>query len=165
IESVSMVGSDKPFPFTSVPGRFLTVGDICTRDPAISGTATSWDSFSYIFLMWHNLYRQIDAIQEALRIYDMPTNQVRGLIPPDVLRFKELCPEIFNSETPFDLIEENTNFLERITGVNGKEDSKSPIEKEITGKGSSLFEWQDKGGSLGKDEDIYDLGDGREDLM
>ena len=160
IESLSMVGSDKPFPFSSVPGRVLTVGDICTRDPAISGTATTWDSFSYIFLMWHNLYRQIDAIQEALRIYDMPSNQIQGLIPRNVLEFKELCPEIFNSETPFDIIEKNKKFLHKLTGVNG-ERHMSILDTHAAAGGSDLFVYDD-GASLSSDEDLYDLTEGRE---
>ena len=160
IETVEMVGSEKPFPFSSVPGRFLTVGDICTRDPAISGTATTWDSFSYIFLMWHNLYRQIDAVQEALRIYDMPSNQIRGLIPANILEFKELCPEIFNSETPFELIEQNKKLLHKLTGVNGEKQIRI-LDSSAAGD-SDIFTWSKGGAALIYDDEPYEISEGRE---
>lgn len=156
IESVEAVGSDKPFPFTSVPARYLTVGDICVRDPAISGTATTWDSFSYILLMWHNLYRQIDAVQEALRIYDMPKDQIIPYIPENILEFRDLCPEIFASEKPFELIERNKKLLHRLTGVNGE---KHVSILEQTGNG--LFSWDD-GSTLESADDLIDLTEGRE---
>ena len=159
IECLEAVGSDKPFPFASAPGRLLTLGDICVRDPAITGTATTWDSFSYVLLMWHNLYRQIDAIQEALRIYDMPSKQVISFIPSDILEFKDLCPEIFTSEKPFDLIEKHRKMLHKITGVNG--DTHVPILDNVT---SNLFTWDNTAAEVHTDKDYetYDDSEGRE---
>lgn len=156
IEHVDAVKSDRDFPFTSIPGRFLTVGDICCRDPKLSGTKTTWDSFSYTLLMWHNLYRQIDSIQEALRIYDMPSSQVTEFVPKSLLEFKDLCPEIFKSERPFDLINKHKKLLQNLTGTNGVHEVNLLEET-----GSNLFEW-DTGQELANIEDWFDPSEGRE---
>jgi len=154
IECVDAVGSDRPFPFTSAPGRFMTVGDICTRDPAISKTKTTWDSFSYVLLMWHNLYRQIDAVQEALRIYDMPTEPIRPFIPPDVLEFKEICSEIFTSENAIDTINKNKTLLQSVSGVKVKQQD---------AVFSELFGYSEEDGGMMIDEGDYeDPSEGRE---
>lgn len=138
VETIDAVGSTRPFPFSSVPAKFLTVGDICCRDPKVAGTKTTWDSFSYALLMWHNLYRQISAIQNALRIYDMPSNSVRDLIPANLLEFKDLCKDIFISEKPFDIINKHKNLLTKLSGV-----SNSGGKSLLSSESSSLFSWDD----------------------
>lgn len=159
VETAEAMGSDKMFPFTSEPGRFMSIGDICVRDPKVSGTKTSWDSFSYVLLMWHNLYRQIDAIQEALRIYDMPKSQVGQFIPKDILAFKDFCKEIFITEKPFELIKKEKKFLNSLTGI-----TTSSGNTLLNTEGQSLFDWDD--GILGEDDLLFDPSEGREtDLL
>lgn len=157
IETTEAVGSSRPFPFTSLPGKMLTVGDICVRDPKVSGTSTTWDSSSYVLLGWHNLYRQIDAIQEALRIYDMPSSQVNCFIPENLLRFKDLCSEIFRSERPFDLINKNKKMLHTLTGDNGQKNISI-----LSGGNSDLFVWDNNDEKEFDVDEFIENSEGRE---
>ncbi|MBX9702321.1 MAG: hypothetical protein K2X74_22985, partial [Acetobacteraceae bacterium] len=71
----------------------------------------------YLLAMNHNVELHIRAIQDACMYQDMPIGDANSRVTPDILEFKELCPEIFNSENPMDLIEKHENLLKNITGM------------------------------------------------
>jgi hypothetical protein len=82
-------------------------GDICCRGEDFE-SKTSWDSLSYVLLMAHNVYQQIEAVQEANRRTD--SKDVKS-IPENVLEFVDLTKEVFQSEKPFELIEKHSSLL------------------------------------------------------
>ncbi len=82
-------------------------GDICCRGEDFD-SKTSWDSLSYVLLMAHNVYQQIEAVQEANRRTDAKDFKS---IPENVLEFVDLTKEVFQSEKPFELIEKNSSLL------------------------------------------------------
>ena len=95
------------------------------------------------------MYRHIDAIQEALRIYDMPVKQVRQFFPSYILEFKDLCKDIFTSETPYDLIEEHKKLLHIITGTNGE------FSESVLGNSNNdLFLWDDGSNMISDNDEI-----------
>lgn len=132
----NLSGSDSPFPFQDSPiGKKLKVGDICYKGHEID-SSSSWDTYSYIFLMAHNTYMQIQGHQTANRLYDLPTKNAIQWVPKDLLEFRDLCVEIFESEKPIDLLEKHRKLITRFTGrrmghkINSIEDSE-------------LFSWED----------------------
>ncbi len=82
-------------------------GDICVRGVDYE-SKTSWDSLSYVLLMAHNVYQHIEAVQEANRRAD--AKQVTA-IPQNVLEFIDLVPEVFASEKPMEMINNNSSLL------------------------------------------------------
>ena len=82
-------------------------GDICCRGEDFE-SKTSWDSLSYVLLMAHNVYQQIEAVQEANKRTD--SKDVKS-IPENVLEFVDLTKEVFASEKPIDLINKNSSLL------------------------------------------------------
>ena len=82
-------------------------GDICVRGVDYE-SKTSWDSLSYVLLMAHNVYQHIEAVQEANRRAD--AKQVTS-IPQNVLEFIDLVPEVFASEKPMEMIQNNSSLL------------------------------------------------------
>lgn len=78
---------------------------------------SSLDGFSYLLMMNHNTELHIRAVQDACMKQDLPSNESNKYITEDLLEFKELCPEIFTSETPMDLINKNEKLLQNITGM------------------------------------------------
>lgn len=76
------------------------------------------DGFSYLLCMNHNTELHINAIQSACMLQDEPINEAKKYITPDLLEFKDLCPEIFTSERPMDLIMKHEKMLQQITGMN-----------------------------------------------
>ena len=82
-------------------------GDICCRGEDFE-SKTSWDRLSYVLLMAHNVYQQIEAVQEANRRTDAKDFKS---IPEKVLEFVDLTKEVFQSEKPFELIEKNSSLL------------------------------------------------------
>ena len=82
-------------------------GDICVRGVDYE-SKTSWDSLSYVLLMAHNVYQHIEAVQEANRRAD--AKQVAS-IPQNVLEFIDLVPEVFASEKPMEMIQNNSSLL------------------------------------------------------
>ena len=86
-------------------------GDICCRGEDFE-SKTSWDSLSYVLLMAHNVYQQIEAVQEANRRTD---NKDVKSIPENVLEFVDLTKEVFQSEKPMELIEKNSGLLNKLS--------------------------------------------------
>jgi hypothetical protein len=126
-----LVGSTRPFPWTSSIGSRLTLGDICTQPP---GSVTSkgkpmrssWDSLSYALLQAHNVEQQIIATQQANQVFDMehqPVDCVNYMLMPKMKPINEHIPnyimftvealtQIFTSETPMTLLEQYKPILD-----------------------------------------------------
>lgn len=138
-------GSDMPFPFQSEIGKRITIGDICTYGPGDLNKigkegVTSWDSFSYALLMAHNTYQHIRAVQISNNLTDIETKnnqphmhdwrRTRGKsttrpmsewVPNNILFFATLVEEVFASDNPFTVIDDNAAFLREISnGSNRK---------------------------------------------
>ena len=117
------------WPFISPYSNYITIGDIAVRDPIKWKSTTTWDQFSYSLAMANNLGILLNAIQMANRIADMPYDEQEPFIPADLIWFQQFCPEVFKSETPFDLIDENSARLTKLVGVEA-ENLVSQIENE-----------------------------------
>jgi hypothetical protein len=89
---------------------------------------SSMDGFSYLLSMCHNCELHIQAIQEANNWQDQELSIANQYVTPDLLEFKDLCPEIFKSEKPMDLIAKHTRLLQNITGMDAS--NTTPIDIE-----------------------------------
>ena len=89
---------------------------------------SSMDGLSYLLAMNHSTELHINAIQSANRCQDLPIDEAKVLITPDLLEFKDLCPEIFTSERPMDLIMKHERMLQQITGMDANNDVSKDIE-------------------------------------
>ena len=85
--------------------------------------STSWDSFSYAIQMGHNVWRHINAVQEANRQYDsgsVPAMLVEEQF--DRLYFRDVVEAIFatpNRDEANAIIEEYSKFWMSIIGTRG----------------------------------------------
>lgn len=105
-----------------------TMRDICIYGPGDLNKnkkegKTSWDSFSYAILMGHNLYRHIDAVQEANRLYasgTIPKALAYGL--ESDIRFSDIVEAVF-ATSDFDManevITQFRNYFDTILGTRG----------------------------------------------
>ena len=133
-------GSTIPFPFKSAIGERLTMGDVCAYGEGDLNKnnkegKTSWDSFSYVLMMAHNVYNQIRAIQIANDLNDIESRKYRPevkhwrktkasdktdepsiYVPRNILYFNTLVEEVFTSEKPMDVISNASSYLADIRG-------------------------------------------------
>lgn len=84
---------------------------------------SSMDGFSYLIAMNHNVELHIRAIQDACMHQDKPYAEANMYVTPDLLEFKDLCPEILTSEKPMDLINKHEKLLRNITGMDATNNS------------------------------------------
>jgi len=89
---------------------------------------SSMDGFSYLLAMNHNTELHINAIQAANMWQDKPADQANEYLTPDLLEFRDLCPEIFQSEKPMELIMKHEKLLQNITGMDANNDVSMDIE-------------------------------------
>ena len=89
---------------------------------------SSMDGFSYLIAMHHNVELHIRAIQDACDFQDQPLHIANNYVTTDLLEFKDLCPEIFQSETPMDLINKHEKLLRNITGMDSDNNISMNIE-------------------------------------
>ena len=89
---------------------------------------SSMDGFSYLLAMNHNVELHIRAIQDACNWQDQPIEQANEHITPDLLEFKDLCADIFTSETPMDIINKHEKLLRNITGMDANNDVSMEVE-------------------------------------
>jgi hypothetical protein len=125
-----------PFPWDSAIGRELTIGDVCYYGPTDMNKIgkigkTSWDSFAYTLLMAHNVYTHIKAVSKANQLADIETARYQpdwrlwrklkendrsddyGVwLPRNLLYFNRFIEELFQSETPMDMLEQARPFLD-----------------------------------------------------
>lgn len=157
-DNKDLQGSKIPFPFNSPLGKKITVGDICVRghdyrksngEPAKS----SWDTFSYMFIMNHNCYMHTKGIIEANRIYQLPRKNAANWIPANLLDFRELCEEIFTSEKPFDVITQNHKLLNNLSGVKAEKSKLSAIDS------TGLLTFEDDAANIVEDMQEHEFDD------
>lgn len=144
-DETSLAHSELPFPWHGTIGDQLKIGDICVKsekylDEHPKDGATSWDSYSYILMMAHNLERHIKAIQQANRLFSLPLSQKQPFVPSKLMEFDNIVKQIFTSETPFDVITKHHKLLNNLTGRK-KGQGINIIEGEL----SNLFEFDNSG--------------------
>ena len=89
---------------------------------------SSMDGFSYLLAMNHNTELHINAIQAANMWQDKSAEEANRYLTPDLLEFKDLCPEIFTSERPMDLIMKHEKMLTSITGMDADNNVMRSVE-------------------------------------
>lgn len=89
---------------------------------------SSMDGFSYLLAMNHNTELHINAIQAANHWQDQPADKASAYLTPDLLEFRDLCPEIFTSENPMDLIMKHEKMLQQITGMDATNNVSMDLE-------------------------------------
>ena len=115
------IGSDMPFPWRSPLGDRIVMGDLCAIQPKeteIEGSETgkrrtTWDFLSYMILMNHNLFVQIEAIVAANRVFELETADARNFVPPRLLRMRDCIREAFVQENWRSFIDENEGLLSK----------------------------------------------------
>ncbi len=134
-------GSNISFPFASAIGNRLKMKDICWYGEGDLNKnnkegKTSWDSFSYVLMMAHNVYNQIRAVQTANDLNDIErlkyqpqvghwrktkgsdtTDEMSEYVPRNILYFNTLVEEVFTSEKPMEVISNASSFLTDIRGT------------------------------------------------
>jgi len=116
VDNKDLAGSDLPFPLRTPIGRRLNMGDLCLKGHDID-SKSSWDSWSYMFMMNHNMYMHTKGIQEVNTFYQLPRPHVAHFIPEDLLEFRDLVDEVFTTAKPMDLIEKHRNLLTDLSGI------------------------------------------------
>jgi hypothetical protein len=140
MDSKSLSGSSKAFPFGSPIGERLTLGDICHYAPGMVNKIgkegkTSWDSFSYMLLMSHNVYQHIESVQRANALTDMvnatvstnyktwrklkPTSKdevFSPYVPRNIIYMTQFIDQLFRSETPMTMLDEASSMLANFSG-------------------------------------------------
>ena len=59
---------------------------------------TSWDSFGYALMMGHNVYKHIEATQNANRLVARPSRQMKSWVPPHYLEYVELIDDLISKD-------------------------------------------------------------------
>ena len=136
VDDKALAGSQLPLSWSSPVGDRLTMGDLCYYAPGDLNKLgkegrTSWDSFSYFLMMAHNVAQHIESVQRANQLADVAyqTHDVNLLdwrrsakssskaleinpwVPRNLIYFEQLVEEVFTSETPMQLIDDNTALL------------------------------------------------------
>jgi len=127
----------------------LKISDVCCYAPGALNKLgkegkTSWDSFSYMLMMIHNVHRHIDAVQTANELYES------GLYPSmlidesfDRITLRDIVEQVFTvaktagKEAAYEVIEYYDRFFTRIIGTRGATGKKETNASTYFGK---LFE-------------------------
>lgn len=161
-------GSKMMFPFESEVGNRLTMGDVCWYAPGdlnMNGKEgkTSWDSFSYLMLMAHNVNQHIKIVEHANRLADIEqeqynlnfrewkktkrrgaSNEISSWVPQNVLYAISLIKEVFASETPMALLDEAKGLLQSVSlshkfeTARGSFNNLFEVEDNLQNKSSSI---------------------------
>jgi hypothetical protein len=116
IDNKDLYQSKLPFPLLTPIGKKLTMGDLSVKGHDVD-SKSSWDSWSYMFIMNHNMYMHIRGINEANTLYQLPRPHAADYIVPEVLEFRDLCEEIFTTSKPMELIKSNSKLLMNLSGT------------------------------------------------
>ncbi len=111
------VGSSKRFPFPSSIGDKLTLGDLCVKDKMFQDSP--WDGLSSMLVANHNLETLLTSIQTAHRLHDLEASDAEKFCPVNLIRAREAIEEVFESETPFQVITDNRKTLESFSSQKG----------------------------------------------
>jgi hypothetical protein len=108
--------------------RMLTMKDICIYGPGDLNKngkegKTSWDSFSYMLLMGHNVWMHLTAVQEANRRFDSGTRPaMMEYSAPGRDKFEDVVERIFSAPTKqqsLDIIAQYSKYWMEIVGTRG----------------------------------------------
>ena len=156
MDSKALSGSKQAFPFGSPIGERLNLGDICHYSPGMLNKVgkegkTSWDSFSYMLLMSHNVYSHIESVQRANALTDMVNATVstdyrkwRKLkpnskdevfspyVPRNIVYMTQFIDQLFRSEKPMTMLDEAAGMLANFSG--------QKLQTSSAGSFSNLFE-------------------------
>lgn len=102
-------------------GKRLAMGDICVNvDPKFTST---WDVVSYALLMNHNIQVHLEGVFETQDLYDKSDKNSStydpaslDLVPTELMQIRDVIKEVFQSETPMQVIEDNKTVLNFIAG-------------------------------------------------
>jgi hypothetical protein len=142
VDDKRLSGSNINFPWGSPVGERLTMGDLNWYKPGMLNKngkegKTSWDSFTYMLLMSHNVYQHIESVQRANALTDtarlcvdadwkhwQKTNtknskilQLDSFVPRNVLFMVDLIEKLFESETPMQMLEDAAPLIADFNGV------------------------------------------------
>jgi hypothetical protein len=163
VDDKGLKGSMLEMPHQGPIMERLVAGDICYLGPNDANKIgkvgkTSWDTMSYLFIMAHNVYNHIQAVQETLRLADIEYHRHSGIsykdasgfgkkapnlsefIPNDILYFNNFVEVLFNPATSIaearQMIVDNTTFLNSI--------SFGGVDAANAAKGRDLFDTVDE---------------------
>ena len=138
-DSRDLVDSEIPFPFESEIGKRLKMKDLCHWGPGVPNkqgniTASSWDSFSYLLVMAHNVNQHIRSVQDANKRVDVEkeihkpnvrdwkklkgndkSGELSAFVPRNLLYFNTFIEELFVHENPLQFIDDNAAFLDAVS--------------------------------------------------
>ena len=87
-------------------GKRLKMGDLCVNvDPKFTST---WDVVTYALLMNHNVQVHLEGVFESQELYDEGNIEK---VPVKLLELKSAVEEVFQSETPYDVIAKHRKVL------------------------------------------------------
>ena len=140
VDDRRLKGSKIPLPWSSPIADRLTMGDICWYGPGELNkngkeSVTSWDSFGYFLMMAHNVYSHLESVQRAnqladtefaindvdIREWQRPAKkntkslEISTWVPRNLIYFNSLVEQVFASETPMQLIEDNAVLLSELS--------------------------------------------------
>lgn len=140
LDDKRLAGVDIQYPWASPIGDRLTMGDVCWYKPGMLNKIgkegkTSWDSLTYFLLMSHNVYQHIESVQRANELTDA-TNLITSVnhkhwrklkngskeeqfspwVPRDIVYITQFIYELFQSETPYQMLEEAAPMLANFNG-------------------------------------------------
>lgn len=106
-------------------GKQLKMGDICVNgDPKFTST---WDVVTYALLMNHNIQVHLEGVYETQDLYDKSDRNREDFdphahekVPTELLQIRDVIHEVFQSETPHDVILKNRKILNYIAGSNAE---------------------------------------------
>ena len=129
--------------------NILKMKDICVYAPGDLNkngkepAKTSWDSFSYMLLMGHNVWMHLTAVQEANRRFDAGEHpammQRQG---GDYAKFEDIVENIFAAPTREEseaIIKEYSNYWMEIVGTRGNKGKKT---MNASTQFNALFEYE-----------------------
>jgi len=139
--------SQIPFPWESAITKDMTMGDVCYYGPTDMNKIgkigkTSWDSFSYALMMGHNVYTHIKSVEKANQLADIEyvthkpewkhwrklkdsdrSDDYSDWIPRNLLYFNGFVKDLFESETPMDMLDEARAFLDSCANTRWRKSS------------------------------------------
>ncbi len=111
--SPKLAGSAEPFPLpVSTIGKRLSVGDLCVKGDRYAKHA--WDQLSHMMAANHNLDVMALALDQAHLLFDAGGDIAAAHIPPWLLEFGEILPEILASQNAMQLISKYRHQLKKL---------------------------------------------------
>jgi hypothetical protein len=151
-DNKDLKGSTTPYPFESEIGKRMTMGDLCVHghgeNMKTNGEErkTSWNSLSYALIMSHNVYQHIRAVQIANHLTTIEqtryspsvrewnkvkkadkSSEFSAWVPRNILFFERFVAELFESQTPMQMLDDNRNFLQDISGSKTQGGENNPM--------------------------------------